>query len=164
MADKTKPRGSFYIKHPRVQIEFPEKGLAKQSFAEECDINTIMKQFEKSGLTDHVQAHQGSYGDVTGAMDYHAALNMTIHAKEVFLTLPASIREKFDNSPGKFFEFADNPNNQEEMRNLGLLPPTKSETKPAGTPADESEGDGPPAKETPSGGSKNKPEGTSSGE
>ncbi len=125
----------------RVQITCGGNGRTHQSMADECDINRIMARFEKDGVLTHVAKFDGKYGDFTGAMDYHSAYNQVILAGEMFMSLPASIRDVFDNDPGMFLAFAEDPDNEDEMREMGLLPPaapeeaaTEPETAPS-TPA-----------------------------
>lgn len=103
----------------KVSITFTEPGLAKQSFKAECDINTIMARYMKTGLLDHVRAQQGRYLDVTGA-DFQAAQNLVAGATSMFFDLPSSIRERFDNNPAFFLEFMENPANAQEAASLGL--------------------------------------------
>ena len=101
------------------------KGRTQQNFAKDCDINEIMKRYEKTGLVAHVNRFQGSYGDVTGALDFHSAQNAVIAATEAFMTLPARIRQKFANDPGAFLAFVEDPANEDKMRDMGLLPPAE---------------------------------------
>ncbi|AXL15038.1 internal scaffolding protein [Microviridae sp.] len=104
-------------------IDLSGKGRTKQSHKEECDINTIMKRFEKTGIVDHLNTHQGNYGDFTVMPDsYQAAVIHLQEAQDMFMTLPASIRAKFENDPGQFLDFASDPENLPEMRKLGLAP------------------------------------------
>ena len=42
--------------------------MTKQSFADECDINNIMKRYIKDGVVNHLNTYQGNYGDFTGAV------------------------------------------------------------------------------------------------
>ncbi len=95
-------------------------GMAKQSFKEECDINTILKKYDKTGLIEHVSKYNGSYGDVTESVDYQTALNTVMSAESAFMSLPASIRTLFDNDPHRFLEFAQDPENAEELIEMGL--------------------------------------------
>lgn len=97
-----------------------EPSLTKQSFADECDINNIMRRYERDGVIDHVKQYGGSYADVTEGFDYHRAMNVVAYAQEMFMSLPASIRSKFSNDPGAFLEFAQNPENLEKMVEMGL--------------------------------------------
>ena len=98
------------------------EGRTMQEFKDECDINTIMHKYTRDGLVDHVREHEGKYGDFTAVVDYHTAMNITVEAREMFMTLPADLRSEFDNDPGKFLDFANDPENEEKMREMGLLP------------------------------------------
>jgi len=93
-----------------------------QSFAEECDINTIVRNF---GVTGQLPEFSGTplEGDFTTVVDYQTALNMVIAADNAFAELPATVRERFANDPGRFVEFASNPENAEELKKLGLTNP-----------------------------------------
>ena len=122
----------------------------KQSFKKETDINNILGKFRKTNLIDHVAKHRGSYGDFTGyPQSYHEAVQQVFDAEEMFGSLPSDIRARFDNDPGKFLAFAEDPVNESAMRDLGLLPseraaeqpPARSE--PAGA-VSSAEGDPPP--------------------
>ncbi len=111
----------------RVAKHFSGASLAKQSFQKECDINTIMRKYEKSGLIEHLNTNQGQYGNYIGFEDYHSSLNQILAADAAFLTIPSRIRAKFNNDPGVFLEFAQNPENHEEMVELGLATQKPSE-------------------------------------
>ncbi len=114
---------SFYRPHPRVSFETRGESRTKQSFQDETDINTIMAKFERTGLLEHVNNFNGDYGDYTDVpTDYHAAMNQVIEADAMFQTIPAKIRAQFNNDPGTFLAFADDPQNEDQMRSLGLLP------------------------------------------
>lgn len=93
----------------------------KQSFAAECDINNIMKRFEKDGLVLHVNKFDGQYGDFTNAPEYHDAVNKVLAADDMFMSLPASLRTRFENDPGRFLAFVADPANVREMQSLGLM-------------------------------------------
>lgn len=115
-------------------VQFPEPSLTVQSFKDECDINQIMTKYEKTGVIDHLNTHQGNYGDFLGFEDYQTHLNQIAEAGIAFASIPAKIRAKFDNDPAKFLEFAQNSENLEEMQNLGLAP-KKAPEPPDADPA-----------------------------
>lgn len=117
----------FYKTHERVQFQSLKPSLTKQSFKKECDINVIMKKFEKTGLVSHFNAQQGQYGNFIGAPDYHAAMNLLVAADEMFQSLPSKIRARFHNDPAEFLDFAQDEANEAEMIKLGL----KRSEKPA---------------------------------
>jgi len=109
--------------HPRVQYHPVGPSLTKQSFANECNINHIMKKFQKSGLVDHLNENKGEYGNYIGYEDYHTSMNKILAADIAFSSIPSSIRANFNNDPAKFLEFAQNPENLDELIEMGLAPP-----------------------------------------
>ncbi len=122
------PVGSPYCAyrvHERVTLVCDEPSRAKQSMSAECDINLIMDKYARDGLVQHLNTHQGSYGDLPGVIDYHDALNAVLSAKEAFDTLPSKIRSRFDNEPALFLSFVNDENNRDEMAELGLIEKTE---------------------------------------
>lgn len=103
----------------RIRISFPTEGRTKQSFKAECDINTIMARYMRTGLLDHVQQGAARYLDVTGA-DFYDAQNLVAGARSMFFGMPSHLREQFDNDPGQFLEFMENPANAQEAIKMGL--------------------------------------------
>jgi phage internal scaffolding protein len=100
----------------------------KQSFKAECDINNLLKKYQKTGMIDHVNKYKGQYGDLSNPVDYQTALNVIIAAQASFDSLPSSVRKRFGNDPGEFVQFVSDPKNKEALYDLGLA------TRPA--PAD----------------------------
>ncbi len=98
-----------------------EVSLTHQSMSADCDINNIMQRYEKTGVLEHVNNHQGDYGDFVSADDYHASMLKVIEAQDMFSSLPATIRSRFANDPAQFLDFVHNPDNRSEMASLGLL-------------------------------------------
>lgn len=93
----------------------------KQSFKDECDVNLVMKRFERTGVLDHLNEFQGQYGDFTDVpQSYHEAVNQVMAAQDMFMTVPPRIRAMFENDPGQFLAFVQDPANLEEMVQLGL--------------------------------------------
>jgi len=119
MTNKVKIRKPYDASVP-ASIKFPETTMAKQAFKDECDINTIMSKYQKTGLIEHVQKVQGSYGDFTSVQDYQLSLNQVIAAQEAFDQLPAKIRERFNNDPAHLMSFMNDDKNAEEAIALGL--------------------------------------------
>jgi phage internal scaffolding protein len=95
-------------------------GKTEQSHKKMCEIDNILRQYDKTGLITHVNEAVAQYGDYTEINEYQDSLNMVIEAQSAFGDLPAHIRKKFGNDPGLFFEFATNPENKDELIELGL--------------------------------------------
>lgn len=126
----------------RVQIEFdPESGRTDSVNAEKMDVNYIVRQAQKNGFMPEPQ-HPQTFMDVSAIDDFQTAQNQVIAAEEAFMTIPATIRAEFENNPGKFLEFALNPENEEAMRDMGLLNPLPpvavSDEPPSAEPSESS--------------------------
>jgi len=110
-----------YEPREKVAISFHGKqGRTKQSFKAECDVNTIVKRYQKEGILTHVNSRVGSYSDLIGFSDYHTSLNQIIAAQNSFNSLPSTLRSRFRNDPAEFLAFTQNPENFDEMVKLGL--------------------------------------------
>ena len=96
------------------------KGKTQQKFAKDCDVNAIVKKFQKTGAMDHVSHFQPQYGDFTGP-DFHAAMTIVAGAQQMFESLPSSLRKKFENDPAKFLDFVQDEKNAKEAEELGLV-------------------------------------------
>lgn len=105
--------------------------LTQQNFQNECDINTIMARWEKTGDLSHVRNDGGKFGDFSDIGDYQSALNTVILAQESFMALDASIRARFGNDPADFVSFVQDPSNADALVELGLATrPVLSESSP----------------------------------
>jgi len=124
---------SAYSEKPRVQLTCTTKGRTKQQFKDECDINTIIRRFLKTGVMDFTAKHEPQYGDVTG-LEYTDCMNKVVQAKNLFLDLPAALRARFHNEPAEFLDFIQEPANKEEARKLGLLKPEAASSDVPATP------------------------------
>lgn len=100
----------------------------QQQFAEEVDINTIVRRFGLTGeLPDDYRAPQS--GDFTGINDYQSALNAVIAADAAFMEIPADVRERFNNDPQRLMTFLHDEKNRDEALKLGLLQPPPEKTR-----------------------------------
>lgn len=135
--------------------------MTRQEFAEECDINALMKRYE-----GHVHGGPGGL-PVSGEpqyIDWATApqtlmeyMELQMEAERGFMTLPAVVRRQFDNSAVAFVEFASDPANLDQMRSWGLAPPVKTpaagSAEPAGAPPAASSSSPAPGPAAPSAGS-----------
>lgn len=133
---------------PGVDCGFdPETGeelvsLAKQSFRDECDINTIMRRYETTGTIDHVNRRQPQFGDFSDVASYQEAINIVAEAEANFADLPSRIRDRFGNDPARLLEFLQDPRNFDEAVELGIVekptpppPPPAAEASAPASPA-----------------------------
>lgn len=133
----------------RVQTEVGSKSMAKQSFKTECDINHIMKKFEKTGILPDLIKQDPQYGDFSDVPSYHEAVNLVHKAHEQFDALSAKVRARFENDPAQFLAFATDPKNGQEMVKMGLATPTPVVSAPKAPPAQKSGSEPKGSNETP---------------
>lgn len=114
----------------------PEDTRTKRSFAEECDINTIVKRF---GLTHEVPTtfRMPMVGDFTGVTDFQSAMQQVRAAEEAFMELPAEVRKRFGHDPQELMTFLGKEENRAEALKLGLLQPPPEKTRDVVTAVDE---------------------------
>lgn len=117
-----------------VQKRFLKESRTKQSHKMECDINTIMRQFYKTGLVKHVNRYQGDYSDMPEVEDFQEALAIQQQAEEAFDSLPSKLRSRFHNEPAEFLAFVYDPANKEELVRMGLCKPPSIEADNAPKP------------------------------
>jgi phage internal scaffolding protein len=111
-----------YRERSRFTVKFLEPSRTKQSHRDECDINTILQGYNRTGLLQHVAQHQGVYDDVSDVPSYHEAMNLIARAGQSFDLLPADMRKRFSNDPAEFLAFVHDEKNREEMVKMGLIP------------------------------------------
>lgn len=124
-------------------LKCEDETLAQQNFKDECDINNIMEQF---GITGELPGSTlpPQYGDFSGVLDYHSAMNAVLAAQDAFAQLPATLRARFENDPNNLIRFLEDPNNRNEAVDLGLIDkepmasmpePSEPSSAPSGTGA-----------------------------
>jgi Chlamydia-phage Chp2 scaffold (Chlamy_scaf) len=100
-----------------------------QSQAEDTDINVIMARYAKTGMLPEVPLPP-TYGDFDQVDNYQDALHLVMEAQKAFDKLAPEIRRKFNYDPGQFVDFAENPQNIEEMRRMGLAKALEAKIDP----------------------------------
>jgi len=126
----------MYVEHFPVEAEIGGFSMTRQEFADECDINVLMRKYEATGVLPPLNGATPQYLDVSQVPDLALALDIVDRATTAFMALPASVRREFDNDPVKFVSFAENEANIDKMREWGLAPkpevvPVPSEPAPA---------------------------------
>lgn len=127
--------------------ENPVEARTLQSEAKACDINVIISQWSQSGVLSHTSKQDPTYGDFTNGDDLHTMLSRVAEAQSQFMELPAQLRSRFHNDPGRLLDFLADDANREEAVKLGLVnpPPEPSEGAPDKVKAvAPSKGDKPP--------------------
>lgn len=115
----------------------PEPTRTQQQFAEEADINVIVRRYAVTGQLP-TNIRMPTFKDFEGVDDFKSAADAIATANESFSQMPADIRRRFGNDPAAFVEFCSDDRNHAEAEKMGLLVPRKPATpapdQPAPTP------------------------------
>lgn len=105
---------------PRIDCS-SDKPLTQQSAKDECDINIIIER-AKRGAVIEPRPEVPRYGDFTDIpTDLRECLIVVRRADELFMSLDAQVRRRFDNDPAKMLDFLNDSKNREEAISLGLV-------------------------------------------
>lgn len=127
-----KPRSSSDIRVAPATVHFAlDPGKCDPSFKRECDVNHLMKDYEKDGvsITDMAEvyysrkgivANKGQFVDASEAVMFTEALKIVADGESMFMQLDARVRQRFNHSPAEFLKFMEDPRNLQEMVDLGL--------------------------------------------
>lgn len=110
----------------RVQTVNEDPEMTKQSFKDECDINFILRDYERSGVVRSLNKARAVFADVSELGDYADALMVVQEAEEAFMALPAKTRKVFNHSPAEFLDAAHDPDKRDLLVQAGLIPPEKA--------------------------------------
>lgn len=130
-------------KGPRIDCS-KDKPLTQQSAKDECDINVIIDRIKRGADLPNTNPIPPRYGDFTSIpTDLRECLNVVRRADELFMSLDAKVRRRFDNDPAKMLDFLNDASNREEAVSLGLVdaPPIAAvePPSPAKAPAEKPE-------------------------
>lgn len=98
-----------------------DPGMTKQEFAEESDINNIMRRYVDFGQLPPSAVIEPSYGDVSDVGDFMDAQNRVLLARQQFEALPSRVRDRFANDPARLVAFLADASNRAEAIELGLV-------------------------------------------
>lgn len=108
------------VKNRIFGVKIEGKSLTRQEFKDECDIGIIVERYMDTGQISHLNQRIEQYVDNNDKPDFQESMNYITEAKSLFEEYPADIRKFFENDPAKFIDFCSNPENAEQMVELGL--------------------------------------------
>lgn len=119
-----------------------EASLCQQNFQDECDFNKVLEKWRVSGQPiDHLNTARPGFLDVSDVQDYQTALQTIEDAQELFLGLPARVRERFNNDPAELLGYLSDakpsPEKIAEAVGLGLISggePERAQNAGVGSP------------------------------
>lgn len=110
---------TLYGKRERSTVDLSGETQTEQNHKDACDINKIVAGYKQTGYLEQPNIERGQYIEVD-ATTFQDAMNIVANAKTAFEELPAKVRARFDEDPGKFMDFCYKPENAKEMIELGL--------------------------------------------
>lgn len=110
------------IQRKRVQFKSDKPSLTQQNMKDECDVNSILDRYRKTGMINHIRNSPGQYGDFSTFQDFKTNLDAVKDAYAQFESLPAHLRKRFANDPANLVEFVMDNENYDEAVKLGLVP------------------------------------------
>lgn len=99
------------------------KSMTQQNFKQECDINSILENYRKTGTPLSNPQFNEQIVDVSTYGDFQDSMNKIRESVELFEQLPAVLRKKMDNDPANLPAYLEE--NAEEAIKYGLM--TKKE-------------------------------------
>lgn len=111
-------------------IAMEGESRTQQHFKDQVDINRILAKYRKTGVIEHVKRAQERYGDFAELAEYGMNLDKVAKAQQAFEMLPATLRNKFNNSIPGFFTYIMDEANFDDCVKMGIY-----EAPKAGTPA-----------------------------
>lgn len=137
--DDTPQLHSFYFPG-RVAVTVdcgPEFGEgAKQSFKDECDINTILLGYARTGQLEHLNPAVPTFADLPDQIDFQEALAIVEQSDQAFGFLPSQLRDHYQNNPAKFLEALHDPSEKDRLTEWGIFRPAVGSARPdAAAPA-----------------------------
>lgn len=130
-------------KGPRIDCS-KDVPLTQQSAKDECDINKIIERLKKGADVPNASPNPPRYGDFASIpTDLRECLLVVRQADELFMSLDAHVRKRFDNDPAKLLDFLNDANNRSEAVKLGLVdappePVTSAPEEPVAAPTADS--------------------------
>ncbi|AXH77925.1 MAG: internal scaffolding protein [Microviridae sp.] len=86
-----------------------QENLTEQSHEADCNVNTVVARFQKTGDLSLIQKSKGMFMDLSlMPQSYQECLDYVSSVDDLFQALPATVRREYDNSPSNFMRAAVN--------------------------------------------------------
>lgn len=116
----------FFTKYapPKISgFSSDQPSKVQEQFADACQTDTIIRKYNTMGVNPFIAQGQSQYLDTTQIPDFFVAQNAQVKVKEFFEGLPSDIRLEFNNDPMEFAEVVSDPQNEDYLREIGVLEP-----------------------------------------
>lgn len=110
---------AFVAKKGKRDEEGKPVYTTEQSHEPECNINSMLYKYKRTGIMPNMATVPPIFGEMTG-ITLKEAMDRINTIKTKFMELPAELRDKFDNDPGKVLDFLSDEKNKDEALKLGI--------------------------------------------
>lgn len=104
----------------RTQVFPVGDSRTKQEFTKDCDINLIVKKYEKSGILSHLNRGKPSYVDNGDSVSLHEAMDKVMEAEGGFANLPAAVRDAANGDPVQLLEMLESEEGARVLEDAGM--------------------------------------------
>lgn len=99
----------------------PEPSRTKQSFMEGTNPNSIVAQYKRTGVVNHITQGEGVYGDFDQFESLQGALMQVEAMWDEFAALGARVRDEAGNDPLQFANMLETEEGSERLVVAGLM-------------------------------------------
>jgi len=110
--------------------DFSGKSKTDPSFAPSCNVNTIVKHYEATGIDPFPDAAKQVFGYAT-SKTYEEALRETAEVESAFASLPSHVRAQFANDPTRWLDSHETPKEAPEASEVVLDDPAPQDATAA---------------------------------
>ncbi len=125
-------------KRRRFSQDFSKGGRTDASFAPACDVNSIVKHYQETGIDPYQDRIKLKRYAHASSQSYEEAMRATAEIDSAFAQLPAPVRAQHANNPSAWLESLTTPELPPEPEVAPDLPP--AEPAPQGALGGDSEG------------------------
>jgi len=98
-----------------------DRSMTNQSDMDAADVNKIMARAENGVIDPTIISNRvAQFGDFSKFGSYYEMLCSVRRAEQVFASLPAAVRNRFDNDPQQLIDFLNDSKNDKEAVKLGF--------------------------------------------
>lgn len=115
------------IKHKHAPVQPGTKAEVQQHFAKDADLNLMVARHIKGAgrfgapLGNPNATLKPQFLDLSTSQSYHEMLNTVTRIDQMFMQLPARLRNKHKNRPELLMQWLEDPSNTVEAVQLGLV-------------------------------------------
>lgn len=120
----------------RESVQFKTEGesMTEQCHKDECNINSLLAKYDKTGFIRNLNPNQPFYGEFSQDASLQENIHIARDVEDYFKKLPADVRTLFNNKATNLVEALADNSMDEKLRELGIRENTRQEKKEIAEP------------------------------